>query len=87
VIRLEVNNGMFVRDYEQSDVPTVGDLISKFQQDEMFRFANSPAIWDTANNRKPALDEETVDGRYYTMDVWVLHKIDSGGNPVTGLLT
>lgn len=82
MIRVEVNNGQFVEDYDISDVPTIGDIVKKFQDDHRFRFAATPVIFDAPNNRVTDFTEATVDDRVYAMTCWITQQLDENGEPI-----
>lgn len=92
MFRVEVNNGAFVLDYEESDVPTVGDIVGQFQKDYRFRFAADPLIYDssqgvTGNLRDSSgslpYDTATIENRTYAMTCWIRQQVDEQGNPIT----
>jgi len=91
VITLEVNNGTFVERYNLSDVPTVQDLVRKFQDDHKFRFAASPLVYDSSQGVSGSLtsgagslpyDTDLVDDRTYAMTCWITQQLDENNNPI-----
>ncbi len=71
MIRLEVNNGWLVRDYEYSEGMTAADLIKQFQEEQNVRFKETPALYDASQNSEISGNAELVDGRYYFLNVWI----------------
>lgn len=91
MVRLEVNNGTFVEDYNCADVPTVLALVQKFQDDHRFRFASSPLVYDPSQGPTGSLttgagslpyDTAIIDNRTYAMTCWITAQYDENGNPV-----
>jgi len=82
VIRVEVNNGAFVETYDISDVPTIGAMWAKFRDDNGFRFAQDPVVFDPSNNRVCGNSEAIKGGNVYVMTCWIIQKVDDAGNPV-----
>lgn len=83
MIFVEVNNGAFKLEYDISEISTVEDIVKKFQDDNGFRFANTPTVFDPSNNRQCAYSEDVKDGNVYAMTCWIIQKVDERGNPVT----
>jgi hypothetical protein len=83
VVHVEVNNGAFVERYDIADVPTVGDIVRKFQDDHRFRFAADPKVFDSSQNSAYSYDTPVVDdGRTYAVTCWITQQLDKDGIPV-----
>jgi len=83
-VALEVNNGAFVERYDYEPGMQVVDLVRKFQEDHMFRFAADPLVYDSSQGGKQPISWATEivnDGRTYSMTCWITQQLD----PTTGL--
>lgn len=84
MFRVEVNNGQIVIDYDESEVPTIGDMVNKFRNDNGYRFAAEPVVYDSSQGSAGPVEwsRETCEGRIYAMTCWITQKVDEAGNPI-----
>lgn len=82
MFRVEVNNGTFVMDYDEKVVTTVGEIISTFQNDNRFRFAADPIVYDSSQNAAMPYDTPTSENRTYAMTCWITQQLDEKGEPI-----
>jgi hypothetical protein len=91
MFRVEVNNGAFVLDYDETVITTVAEIVQQFQKDYRFRFAASPLIYDSSQGAHGSLtsgqgslpyDTATSEGRTYAMTCWITQQLDEKGEPI-----
>jgi hypothetical protein len=82
MIRLEVNNGDFVEDYDYTEGMTADDLIMKFKEKYHFRWQGFPLLMDTSQNFAISGSAELMDGRIYAMQVFITAQVDEQGNVI-----
>lgn len=87
MIRLEVNNGTFIEDYNYTPGMTVADLVKQFQDRgapaRYTQFRTVPKVYDPSQNSEIPYDTPLIDGRYYYMSVWIAQEVDDKGISVS----